>query len=344
MQQTILIIDDIPNNIKILLEILRKDYAIQVANSGKKALDILGKENKPDLILLDVNMPELSGYDVMEIINSTDELAHIPVIFVTANSGFKEEIRGLELGVADYIKKPYNPIIVKKRVENILELKAYQDSLEQKVAERTSEIYSTQLLIIKKLSTATEYNNQDTGDHIERMSRFCKVIGLMYGMSNEEAELLYSVAPMHDIGKIGISNDIVLKPGKLSINETEIMRQHCEIGKNIIGEHDSLLLKAARIVAYEHHERWDGNGYPRGIAGEDIHLFGRIAAVADVFDALLSQRSYKRAWTFTEAYNHIVEQSEGHFDPTVVEAFVRGVNQIKGIVNHYNGEIITHKK
>jgi putative two-component system response regulator len=147
---------------------------------------------------------------------------------------------------------------------------------------------------------------------------------------------------MHDIGKIGISNDIVLKSGKLTANEFEIMKNHCEIGRKIIGEHGSSLLKAAQIVAYEHHERWDGKGYPRGIAGEDIHLFSRIAAVADVFDALVSKRSYKKAWTFTEACNYIVEQSGGHFDPTVVTAFVKGMDQIKEIVNQYNRDKSNH--
>ncbi len=338
IKKSILIIDDTPNNIELLLEILRKDYKIQVANSGKKALDILLKGKKPDLILLDVNMPGLSGYDVMVFINGAADLNHIPVIFVTANSGVSEEIKGLELGAADYIKKPYNPILVKKRVENILELKSYQDSLELKVAERTKEIYSTQLLIIKKLGIAAEYNERTTGFHIERMSSICKVIGQMYGMSNDDVELLYSVAPMHDIGKIGISNDIVLKPGKLTAGEYDVMKKHCEIGKSIIGEHESILLKSAQVVAYEHHERWDGKGYPRGIAGEDIHLFGRIAAVADVFDALTSERSYKEAWTFTQAFNYIVEQSGGHFDPAVVNAFVKGINQIKEVMKHYKSD------
>lgn len=331
-KQTVLVVDDIPNNISIMLEVLKDDYAVLVANSGSKALEIARGEHKPDIIVLDIMMPGMNGYQVIEQLKKEELTNHIPVIFVTAINETISEDKGLSMGAVDYITKPYNPELVKKRIKNQLELKQYQDSLKKKVEEKTSEIYDTQLQIIHKLGRAAEYKDNETGLHTIRMSKYCYLIAKEYGVSEDEAKLIETAALMHDVGKIGIADVILLKSGKLTEEEYDIIKTHCAIGVEIIGKHPSKLLQAALVLAYEHHEKWDGNGYPRAIKGEQIHIYARIAAVADVFDALLSKRAYKTAWIFEEAYQLINEESGKHFDPKVVEAFNRTITSIKKIM------------
>jgi putative two-component system response regulator len=238
------------------------------------------------------------------------------------------EARGFELGAVDYITKPVSPPVVRARVKTHLNLYDQNKALEHLVLERTKALNQSRLEIIRRLGLAAEYKDNETGMHVIRMSYYCKVMAAAIGMSDEEAELILNASPMHDIGKIGIPDNILSKPGKLDAQERAIMEQHTQIGARIIGEHNTPLLDMARTVALTHHEKWDGTGYPRGIKGENIPLVGRIVAVADVFDALVSKRPYKKAWPAERAVAVIKEESGKHFDPEVVKVFLANLDEI----------------
>nr|WP_320191539.1 two-component system response regulator [uncultured Desulfobacter sp.] len=325
-QPTILIVDDVPDNITVLTNILA-DYNLKAANSGAKALEIASRF-RPDIILLDIMMPDMDGYAVCMRLKRDLHTKNIPVIFVTAMDEVTDEARGFELGAVDYITKPVNPPVVLARVKTHLKLYDQNKALEYLVHERTKELNKSRLEIIRRLGLAAEYKDNETGMHVIRMSYYCKVMAAAMGMSNKEVELILNASPMHDIGKIGIPDNILGKPGKLDAQERAIMEQHTEIGARIIGEHDNPLLDMARTVALTHHEKWDGTGYPRGVKGEKIPLVGRIVAVADVFDALVSKRPYKKAWPFEKAVAVIKEESGKHFDPEVVDVFITHLDEI----------------
>lgn len=331
MKPSILIVDDIPDNIDVLNGILHDDYQIKVAINGERALKIASGENPPDLILLDVMMPGMDGYEVCRRLKDNIATRDIPVIFVTAKSEVEDETEGFALGAVDYITKPVSPPLVKARVKTHLALYDQNRALELKVRERTRELRETRLEIIQRLGVAAEYKDKETGEHIMRMSSFCRLIAKATGMSDEEAELIYNASPMHDVGKIGIPDRILLKPGKLDADEWEIMKTHTTIGAKIIGDHPSELLQSARIIALTHHEKWDGSGYPFAKKGEEIHPYGRISALADVFDALTSKRPYKEAWSFEEAVDEIIKGKGTHFDPFYLDAFLQVLPEIKRI-------------
>lgn len=333
-KQVILVVDDVPANIDVLSEILRPTYQVKVVTNGPMALKIAMASEPPDLILLDIMMPEMDGYEVCRQLKANVSTRNIPVIFVSAMDEVKDETKGFELGAVDYITKPVSPPIVKARVKTHLELLDQNRSLEKKVIQRTAEITETRLQIIHCLSTAAEYRDEETGTHIYRMSHYSRIIALAAGMSAEEADLLLQAAPMHDVGKIGIPDRILLKPGKLDADEWKIMKTHTTIGGKIIGEHSSELLKVARLVALTHHEKWDGTGYPQGLAGEDIPLTGRIVMLADVFDALTSERPYKKAWSEADAIREIEHGSGTHFDPSLVAAFMKALPEILEVKNN----------
>lgn len=335
-KQSILVVDDIPDNIDVLNGILRDDYQIKVAINGERALKIAMGDLPPDLILLDVMMPGMDGYEVCRLLKSNFSTRKIPVIFVTAKSEVRDEMEGFNLGAVDYITKPVSPPIVKARVRTHLALYNQNRDLEVKVKERTFEIQETRLEIIRRLGVAAEYKDKETGEHIFRMSSFCRLIAEAAGMDKDEAELIYNAAPMHDVGKIGIPDRILLKPGKLDPDEWEIMKTHTTIGAQIIGNHPSELLQTARIIALSHHEKWDGSGYPYAQKGNEIHSYGRIAAISDVFDALTSKRPYKEAWSFDEAIEQIKSEKGKHFDPVYVEAFFKVLPEIQNI--KYEGD------
>lgn len=323
---TILIVDDTPENITVLFNILT-DYNVKAANNGAKALEIASRF-KPDIILLDIMMPEMDGYGVCMKLKRDHRTKDIPVIFVTAMDEETDETRGFELGAVDYITKPVRPPIVLARVKTHLNLYNQNRALEGLVNERTRELNESRLEIIRRLGLAAEYKDNETGMHVIRMSYYCKVMATAIGMSGEEVDLLLNASPMHDVGKIGIADNILLKPGRLNAEERAIMERHTEIGAKIIGTHDYPLLNMARTVALTHHEKWDGNGYPHSLKGEDIPLVGRIVAVADVFDALISKRPYKEAWPFEKAVALIKEESGRHFDPAVVDIFLDNLDEI----------------
>lgn len=333
-KQVILIVDDVPANIHVLSEILRPTYQVKVVTSGMMALKIAMQSNPPDLILLDVMMPGMDGYEVCRQLKAHAATRNIPIIFITAMDEVKDETTGFALGAVDYITKPVNPSIVQARVKTHLALVDQNRVLEKKVKARTAEIKDTRLQIINCLGTAAEYRDEETGMHIFRMSQYSRLIALAAGFSQEEADLLLQAAPMHDVGKIGIPDKILLKPGKLDPEEWQVMKTHTTIGAKIIGEHSSKLLKLAHEIALSHHEKWNGTGYPQGLVGEEIFLAGRVVMLADVFDALTSERPYKKAWSEEEAVAEINQGSGTHFDPQLVQAFMKVLPQILEIKNN----------
>lgn len=326
----VLIVDDTPENISLLKAVLQDDYEIKVATGGRKAVEVALK-SKVDLVLLDVMMPGIDGYETCRMFKQDSKTSHIPIIFVTALSDAVDEVKGFECGGVDYITKPVSPPIVQARVRNHLALFDQNRSLEQKVRERTNELAETRLEIIQRLGRAAEYRDNETGLHIMRMSRYSQILALGYGLPDETAEMVLNVAPMHDVGKIGISDSILLKPGPLDAAEWEIMKTHSYIGYKIMNSPKSDILKMAAMVAYTHHEKWNGSGYPRGLQGTDIPIFGRIVAIADVFDALISDRPYKKAWSVDQAVLEIEQNAGTHFDPDLVAVFMRSLPEILGV-------------
>ncbi len=307
-KERLLLVDDEPANLQVLRAVLQDQYRLSFARSGSEALQ-LAQRDLPDLILLDVMMPQVSGFDVCKALKANPLTAAIPVIFVTALRDEVDETTGFAIGAVDYITKPVSPAIVRARVKTHLNLV------------QADELRRTRLQVIQRLGRAAEYKDNETGLHVIRMSHYAQVLALAAGKSESWAEQLLLAAPMHDIGKIGIPDAVLQKPGKLTDEEMQIMRRHPLIGAEIIGESDSGLLQMARQVALYHHEKWDGSGYPYGLAGEAIPLEGRIVALADVFDALTSVRPYKKAWSVEQAMAHIQAQSGLHFDPTLVQLF-----------------------
>ena len=304
----LLLVDDEPTNLQVLRHVLQADYRLLFATDGARALQV-AREQRPDLILLDVMMPHLDGYAVCRVLKADAATAAIPVIFITALTDSQDETAGFDVGAVDYITKPVSPPVVRARVRTHLSLV------------RMDELRETRLQIVQRLGRAAEYKDNETGMHVIRMSHFSQLLALAAGCSPAWAEDLLNAAPMHDVGKIGIPDAVLRKPGPLDADEWATMRRHPEIGAEIIGEHPSGVLQLAREIALAHHEKWDGSGYPRGLAGEAIPLSARIVAIADVFDALTTRRPYKEPWPVQEAMNHIAAQAGKHFDPALVALF-----------------------
>jgi putative two-component system response regulator len=319
---TILIVDDTPANLVTLNDTLQPDYRVKAANNGELALAIAASDDPPDLILLDVMMPGMSGYEVCERLKANSITRKIPVIFVTAMTQVAEEENGLKLGAVDYITKPISPPIVRARVQIHLALYDQNREQERMVRERTVQLHDTRMEVIRRLGRAGEFRDNETGMHVVRVAHYCRLLAEEARMNDEDVELLFNAAPMHDIGKIGIPDHILLKPGKLDQEEYATMQQHVAIGGEIMGEHPDGLLAMARLVALTHHEKWDGTGYPNKLKGDEIPLVGQITAIADVFDALTSDRPYKTAWPIDEAINLIQSEAGKSFNPDLVDKFV----------------------
>ncbi len=334
LQETILLVDDSPEIIDILGGILRPLYRVRFATNGNDAL-AMAQQAPPSLILLDVMMPDIDGHQVCRRLKADLRTRDVPVIFITASSDAADEQLGLELGAVDYLHKPLNPPLVLQRVRVHLELRNQNLALEAKVLERTRQLEETRVEIIRRLSMAGEYRDNETGLHVIRMSQMTRVLALAAGVPDRQAELLHQAAAMHDIGKIGIPDRILLKQGRLDPSEWDVMRTHTLIGAEIIGQHDSPLLRMARSVALSHHEKWDGSGYPYGLAGEAIPLEGRLVALADVYDALSSVRPYKRAWTQEDVFAFIRDNAGQHFDPRLAALFIKLRPEIVEIATTY---------
>lgn len=329
---SVLIVDDTIENLDILTEILKDEYNVKVATNGVLALRVAEK-TLPDIILLDIIMPEMDGYEVCVKLKENPLTKKIPVIFISAKNQDIDEVMGFALGAVDYITKPISAVITKARIKTHLALSDQKKGLEIEVKEKTKELFDTRLEIIHKLSKAAEYKDDETGRHIERVSRYSALIGREYGLGLEECEILMNAAPMHDIGKIGVPDYILQKPSKLTVEEFEVIKTHTSIGAEILGGSNSALLNVAKKIAFEHHEKWNGTGYPLGLKGEEINLYARITAVADVYDALTSKRPYKDPWLSEKAIEWIMNQSSQHFDPKVIIAFTKVIPKILEIEN-----------
>jgi len=356
-QLSVLIVDDIAQNILVLSEVLKDSYRVMVANSGERALSIIESGKVPDLILLDVMMPGIDGYTVLARLKKMPLAAHIPVIFVTAKNAIVDEARGLALGAVDYISKPINPQLLTLRVKAHLASKIYSDlqrtraaELEEIVTERTQELRSVQDVTILALSSMAETRDNETGNHILRTQRYVRAIAeemvTRYAMQDVLTstciEQLFKSAPLHDIGKIGIPDNILLKPGPLTPEEFEIMKTHTTIGFDALSKAEKAIgvdlkfLSCAKQIALSHQEKWDGSGYPQGLSGEAIPLAARLMAVADVYDALISRRVYKPAFSHEKAITIMREGRGTHFDPKVLDAFFAIEQRVVAIAASYH--------
>ncbi len=342
-QSTLLIVDDVPANLRVLVSYLKNfNFKVRVAQDGVDALEQVSIA-PPDLILLDVMMPRLNGLEVCRRLKSCPETKEIPVIFMSALDDTFDKIAGFEAGSVDYITKPFQHEEVLARINTHLTIRNLQEEikqqnalLEQRVQERTKELEETRLHVIRSLGKAAEYRDNETGMHVVRISKYVGVLAEALQLDTLQKEIMVNAAPMHDVGKIGIPDHILLKRGRLSPDEWEIMRTHTTIGEKILSESNSELLQAAALLARTHHERWDGTGYPLGIKGEKIPLISRIVAICDVFDALLSHRPYKEPWTIQETVKYILEENGKHFDPTIVKVFEEKLPDLLAIQMQYH--------
>ncbi len=356
IQPTILIVDDTPENLTVLGELLQPAYRVRVAVSGQRALRIAVSEPKPDLILLDVMMPGMDGYVVLDILRQDVRTRDIPVIFVTAMDTTQDEQLGLDLGAVDYITKPIRPAIVLARVHTQLELKRARDCLrdqnsflEAEVAQRMGENLLIQEVSIHALAHLAETRDPETGNHLRRTQEYVRTLArylqphprFAHFLSDRNIETLARSAPLHDIGKVGIPDHILLKPGKLTPDEWEIMKTHARLGSDAIeqAERDvdqpvEFLVLAKEITRW-HHERWDGGGYPDGLAGDEIPISARLMTLADVFDALICRRVYKPPMPFTQARDMIAAERGRQFDPDVTDAFLSIFDAFQTIAERY---------
>ncbi len=338
----VLIVDDTPANLGVLGGTLESEgYEISTAPSGEIAIEI-ANSFLPDLILMDIMMPGMDGFQACETLKNDQATQGIPVIFMSALNDIDSICKGFDHGGLDYISKPFRREEVLSRVKTHIQLhllikerEQYTQILEETVQERTKELHSTRLEVINCLGRAGEYRDNETGMHVVRMSHYSRLLGERIGLTEENCNLLFHASPMHDIGKIGIPDHVLLKPGKLTHEEWSIMQTHVTIGAEILSRDDSPLMKTAKIVALHHHEKWDGSGYPNQLKGESISLEGRIIAVCDVFDALTSERPYKKAWPLDKTMELIESSSGKHFEPAIVDQFKKIVPEILKIKEEF---------
>jgi putative two-component system response regulator len=343
VQATVLVVDDTPQNLALMVSLLKDEYKVKVANGGETALRIAQTETPPDLILLDIMMPVMDGYQVLDQLKHDPRTREIPVIFLTAKSEIEDERKGLELGAVDYITKPISPPIVLARVKTQLSLKAAADFLrdkakflEEEVAKRTREVRAIQDVTILAMASLAETRDSDTGNHIRRTQYYVKALAeqlrtnprFAWFLTDANIELLFKSAPLHDIGKVGIPDRILLKPGHFDPQEFQVMKTHAMLGRDAISHAEKSLgtdvefLHMAKEIALSHQEKWDGSGYPEGLSGDAIPISARLMAVADVYDALISRRVYKEGMPHEDAVQIIAEGKGTHFDPDMVDAFL----------------------
>jgi putative two-component system response regulator len=353
---TILVVDDTPDNLSLMSGLLKDEYKVKVASSGEKALKIAQAEVPPDLILLDIMMPEMDGYEVCRRLKADSNTKDIPIIFLTAKSEASDEKFGFTLGAVDYIIKPISPPVVMARVETHLGMKQVRDFLrdqnsflEAEVERRTQEVNAIQNVTIHAMASLAETRDSDTGNHIRRTQFYVKLLAekLRFNprfsdfLNDQTIDMLFKSAPLHDIGKVGIPDRILLKPGKFEPEEFEIMKTHTTLGRNAIMQAEKELgievpfLFLAKEIAYGHQEKWDGSGYPEGLSGDDIPISARLMAIADVYDALISRRVYKAGMPHEKAVQIISEGKGTHFDPDLVEAFLELQDEFKSIAERY---------
>jgi putative two-component system response regulator len=335
----ILIVDDIEANVLLLENLLRqRGYRNFSSTCDPFAVAGMHREQHFAAILLDMQMPGLDGLGVMRQLRAEAPANHLPVLVITAQTDQDLRLKALELGARDYVTKPFVVMELVQRLRNLLEVElAYRDRqqqaaiLEARVRERTRELEETQREILNRLARAGEFRDNETGNHVSRVSHSARALALAAGLDEVSAEMILCASPMHDVGKIGVPDDILLRPGRLEGGDLEQMRRHVEIGGEILGGHAAPVMQMAARIALGHHERWDGAGYPAGSAGESIPLEARIVAICDVFDALLSVRPYKPAWTMEAAVGYVTDQAGKHFDPQLVSCFLAILPEIQAI-------------
>lgn len=348
MSQRILVVDDEAINRELLEAILTgSGYEIEIAADEFEALAKLKLDI--DLVLCDLMMPGMDGFDVVQKIRDGSDNPDVPICMVTSLSGKEQRLRAVEAGANDFIAKPVDRFEVGVRVRALLkikeaqdELKRYQSGLEETVERRTTalrealqemsaahrETYEAHVETIKRLAVAAEYKDEDTANHIARMSQYAHIVAVELKLPPKQCETILHASPMHDVGKLGIPDGVLLKPGKLDADEWAVMKTHSAIGGRILEGSSSELLHMGEVIALTHHEKWDGSGYPKGLSGESIPIEGRIAAIADVFDALTSKRPYKEPFSVEKALQIIEEGRGSHFDPTVLDAFASQLDAI----------------
>lgn len=355
-RSTILVVDDTPDNLSLMSGLLRGLYRVQVANNGEKALKLLQSGPLPDLILLDILMPGLSGYDVCEALKAAPATRDIPVIFLTAMTATQDEKKGLDMGAVDFITKPVNPPILLSRVATQLKVKAAADFLrdhnaylEAEVQRRTEELAAIQDVTILAMASLAETRDNDTGNHIRRTQHYVRILAIhlqhhprfRHFLSDKTIDSIFKSAPLHDIGKVGIPDRILLKPGRFTPEEFEIMKRHTRLGRDAIQHAEDQLglkvefLQLAKEIAYSHQEKWDGTGYPEGMSGDDIPISARLMAVADVYDALISRRIYKDSMPHEKAVETIMQGRGSHFDPDIADAFFALSEEFRAIAAQY---------
>jgi len=335
----VLVVDDTEDIRNLFRIALKKDYVVKLASNGEQALLAADTEPLPDLILLDVDMPAMDGYEACKQLKANPSLAQIPVVFVTARTQPDEQARGLALGAIDYITKPFSVPLVLARVKNHLALNDHRRALEEQVAQRTEELRETRVQLIRRLARALEHREGGMTNRVHRVSHYAKLLAMGLGANPKSTELLFEAAPLYDIGKIGVSDHVLRKSDALNEVEWKEMRRHPEIGAEIIGEHRDPLLAAARQMALTHHERWDGTGYPKGLAGDAIPLAGRIAALADAFEAMTATQRHRSPLAVSEAAKRIVGDSGKHFDPRVVAAFQKALPAFEKVRQTFRDEL-----
>jgi putative two-component system response regulator len=348
----ILVVDDEERNLRLIEALLAPlGHSIHFASDGPTALQ-RASEERPDLVLLDVTMPGMDGFEVARQLKSRPATSMVPIVMVTALKEVSDRVKALEAGADDFLNKPVDKTELRARVKSLLKVKAYNDhmvhyqkELEDEVARRLQQLRKAldkvkagSLETIYRLSVAAEYKDEDTGAHIKRMSNYSAAVARMMRLKDITVEAILYAAPMHDIGKIGISDKILLKPGKLDAAEWAVMREHTVIGAKILEGSDSGFIRLGEVIALTHHEKWDGSGYPRRLRGHRIPLAGRIVAIADVFDALTSRRPYKEPFPLEKAYAILREGRGTHFDPEVVDAFFSAEAEILSIKEKFGDE------
>jgi putative two-component system response regulator len=356
-KQTVLVVDDTPDNLTLMSGLLKDKYKVKIANNGERALKVALTGTPPDIILLDIMMPVMDGYEACRQLKANPETRDIPVVFLTAKAEVEDEMKGFELGAVDYITKPISPPIVLARVHTHLQLKKVRDYLkdqneflETEVEQRTKEVVAVQEVTILAMASLAETRDNDTGNHIRRTQFYVRALAeklrnherFRHLVDNDKTiDLLFKSAPLHDIGKVGIPDHILLKPGRFTPEEFEIMKTHTTLGRDAILAAERRLglelpfLAYAKEIAYTHQEKWDGTGYPEGLSGDDIPISGRLMAVADVYDALICRRVYKEGMPHEKAVSIICEGKGAHFDPDIVDAFTEIADEFNAIAKRY---------
>ena len=354
---TVLVVDDTPDNLSLMSGLLKDLYKVKIANNGERALKVAQTGTPPDIILLDIMMPVMDGYETCRQLKADSQTRDIPVIFLTAKAEIEDEMKGFELGAVDYIIKPISPPVVLARVHTHLQLKRVRDYLkdqneflEAEVQRRTQEVVAVQEVTILAMASLAETRDNDTGNHIRRTQFYVRVLAeklrshprLSHFLDDDKTiDLIFKSAPLHDIGKVGIPDHILLKPGRFTDEEFSIMQTHCRLGRDSIIAAEKRLgvelpfLSLAKEIAYSHQEKWDGTGYPEGLSGDDIPISGRLMAIADVYDALICRRVYKEGMPHEKALGIILESKGSHFDPDMVDGFMEIANEFREIAKRY---------